>query len=121
MRIDKYLWSVRLFKTRSLATEACRKGQVLIDNQPVKPSREIKEEQIFELKSPPIIRKYKVIQLLKSRVGAKLVPEHLEEITPEEELLKLETIKNYQFAMRKKGAGRPTKKERRDIDKYLDT
>ncbi len=117
VRIDKYLWAVRLFKTRSQAAEACKKGKVLINELPVKPSREIKQNELFELKKSPVVYKYRVKQLLKNRVGAKLVADYLEDLTPADELYKLDVEKNMPYFKREKGTGRPTKKDRRDIDR----
>lgn len=117
VRIDKWLWSVRVFKTRSQATEACKKGRVLIDDQPVKAARIVKENEIIHVKIPPITKQFKVIALLSKRVGAKLVPDYMEDLTPEEEMKKLDLMKTDTFGRRPRGAGRPTKKERRIIDK----
>jgi ribosome-associated heat shock protein Hsp15 len=116
MRIDKYLWCVRLLKTRSLATEQVKTKKVLLDGEIVKASREVKEGQKITLKRHGYDQEYKILSWPKSRVGAKLVELHLKEITSEENLQKkefLELAKNY---TRKKGEGRPTKKERRDWD-----
>jgi len=117
IRIDKYLWAVRLFKTRNIASEACRSGKILINNYPVKPSRIINVNDIFTLRSNPIVYTYKVKELLSNRVGPKLVDAYLENLTPPEELLKLEMNSISPLIKRDRGAGRPTKKERRDIDK----
>lgn len=119
MRIDKFLWSVRIFKTRTLASEACKLGRVTMGGQLVKSSRDIKEGDVIEVKKNPIWRKYKVKKLLKSRVGAKLVEAYVEDFTPKEELEKLEMIHKSGILSRPKGYGRPTKKERRDIGKLL--
>lgn len=115
-RIDKFLWSVRLFKTRSLATEFCKKGRISIDNMPVKPSRIIKTGEKIILYKPPVSYSYKVIAIPKSRVSAKLVKDFIEDKTSPEELNKLQLQDNF-FIKRDRGAGRPTKKERRIIDK----
>lgn len=115
-RIDKWLWAVRVFKTRSQAAEACRTGKVKIGGQAVKPSREIKSGDILILSLPPIQRTIQVKQLLKNRVGAKLVPEYLTDLTPQEEYEKLHLINQINFERRDKGTGRPTKKQRRLID-----
>ncbi len=120
VRIDKFLWAVRLFKTRSQAADACKKGKVLINGLTVKPSREINVDDIFELKKNPVIYRYRVKELLTNRVGAKLVAQYLEDITPEEELFKLEVERNMPYFKRDRGTGRPTKKERRDIDRLYD-
>jgi ribosome-associated heat shock protein Hsp15 len=116
VRIDKYLWSVRLFKTRSQATDACRAGRVKIDGDAVKASREIKAGQEITLHMGPITKTIKVIEVLQKRVGAKLVPEYMQDLTPEGEYQKLEMIKQSPFVKRK---GRPTKKERRDMDEWF--
>lgn len=116
VRIDKYLWSVRLFKTRSQATDACRAGKVKIDGDAVKASREIKAGQEITIHLGPITKTIKVIDVLQKRVGAKLVPEYMQDLTPEEEYQKLEMIKQSPFVKRK---GRPTKKERRDMDEWF--
>ena len=119
MRIDKFLWSVRIFKTRTVASEACKSNRVTMDGQFLKSSRDVKEGDVIEVKKNPIWRKYRVKKLLKSRVGAKLVSEYVEEITPKEELEKLELIKKSGILSRPRGLGRPTKKDRRDIEKLL--
>ncbi|MCA1745787.1 MAG: RNA-binding S4 domain-containing protein [Bacteroidales bacterium] len=121
IRIDKYLWAVRLFKTRSIATEACKKGKVLMDGLPVKSSRMIKAGDVISIKEPPITKQYKVLDLSGKRMGAKLTPDFLKDITPDEELeiLRLTRIANQ--LNRPRGMGRPTKKERRDINQFFDT
>ncbi|WP_010664478.1 RNA-binding S4 domain-containing protein [Marinilabilia salmonicolor] len=116
VRIDKYLWAVRLFKTRSLAAEACKKGRVTIDEQPVKSSRMIRREDKISIKVPPAVKTYKVLDLSEKRMGAKLVPDFLEDITPKEELDLLDMARMTQKLSRPKGTGRPTKKDRRDLD-----
>ncbi len=120
IRIDKWLWAVRLFKTRSLAADECRKGKVLINGISAKPSREIKEGETIQLKRPPIVRSYKVIALTENRVSAKLVPEFMVETTPASELQIMEMQKNMGFYHREPGSGRPTKKERRELDDFFD-
>lgn len=119
-RIDKYLWAVRVFKTRSIATEACKKGRVLIEGTTVKPSREVKVEDVINVKKNRIIYTYRVIEPIEKRVSAKLATEYVEDITPQEELDKLQIDKYADFFVRERGAGRPTKKERRNIDKLFD-
>ena len=121
VRIDKWLWSVRIFKTRNQATEACKKGKVLINDNPVKPSRIIKINEVVKVKKLPVIYSYKVIGLLSKRVSAKLSIEYVKDITPDEELLKLQMIDDSGFFISDKGTGRPTKKERRTIDKIRNT
>ena len=121
IRIDKYLWAVRLFKTRSIATEACKKGKVLMDGLPVKSSRMIKTGDVISIKEPPITKLYKVLDLSGKRMGAKLTPDYLKDITPDEELEILRLTKIANQLNRPRGMGRPTKKERRDIDQFFDT
>ena len=116
VRVDKWLWAVRIFKTRSQATEACRKNRILIDDQPVKPSRTLKINDIVRVKRPPVIYSYRVLELLGKRLSAKAIQDFVENITPEEEQDKLK-IRDDFYIVRDKGAGRPTKKERRIIDK----
>jgi ribosome-associated heat shock protein Hsp15 len=116
VRVDKWLWSVRIFKTRTQATEACKKGRILIDDQPVKASRVLKVNNIVQVKKPPVLYSFKVLGLLGKRLSAKAVTEYSENITPEEELDKLKVRETF-FIARDKGAGRPTKKDRRIIDK----
>ncbi|MBN2166336.1 MAG: RNA-binding S4 domain-containing protein [Marinilabiliaceae bacterium] len=120
IRIDKYLWAVRLYKTRSLATEACQKGKVLLNDQLTKPSRTVKKNDLISIKMPPIIKTYKIIKLAKNRMGAKLVIEHIEDITPQGQIEILEMAKMASSMGRRKGTGRPTKKERRDLEELLD-
>jgi len=116
VRIDKYLWAVRLFKTRSLAAEACKKGRVTIDEQPVKSSRMIRRDDQISIKVPPAVKTYRVLDLSEKRMGAKLVSDFLEDITPKEELDLLDMARMTQKLSRPKGTGRPTKKDRRDLD-----
>lgn len=116
VRIDKFLWAVRLFKTRSLAAEACKKGRVMIDDQPVKSSRQIRRGDVISIKVPPAVKTYKVLDLSEKRMGAKLVPDYLEETTPQGEIDLLEKARMVRKMDRPKGTGRPTKKERRDLD-----
>ncbi|MGB2088064.1 MAG: RNA-binding S4 domain-containing protein [Psychroflexus salarius] len=120
MRIDKYLWSIRYFKTRSIATKACRKGHVRINNDVVKPSREVYPSDHIQVRKNQINYQIEVIDLPKSRVGAKLVSIYCVDKTPKEDLNKLELLKHTQDYYRKKGTGRPTKKDRREIDEWLD-
>jgi ribosome-associated heat shock protein Hsp15 len=117
IRIDKYLWSVRIFKTRSVASEECRKGRVLISNVQVKPSRTITKNEIIFVRKPPVIYTYRVIEPIEKRVSSKLVQLFIEDITSEEEKLKLDFRNISGSFYREKGTGRPTKKERRQMDK----
>lgn len=118
-RIDKFLWSVRLFKTRVQAADACKKGHVIISNVPVKPSRIIKEGETISVKKNPVIYSYRINAIPKSRISAKLVADFIEDVTPAEEKEKLLAMDSF-FIIRDRGTGRPTKKERRQIDKLRD-
>ncbi len=120
VRIDKWLWAVRLYKTRSQAAEECKKGKVNMGGMNVKPSREVKEGETVQLRRPPITRSYKIIALTENRMAAKLVPEFMVETTPASELEILEVQKNMSIYNRERGTGRPTKKERRDLDDFFD-
>lgn len=120
IRIDKWLFAVRLYKTRSLASEECRKGKVTIGGMNVKPSRELKVGETIQVRRPPITRSYKILALTESRMAAKLVPEFMVETTPDSELKILEMQKLDSFFNRERGTGRPTKKERRDLDDFFD-
>lgn len=116
IRIDKWLWAVRIFKTRSLASQACKAGKVKIDDQVVKPSRELHVGQVIQVTLPPIKKTLKVTGLIENRVAAKLVPGFIEDLTPEEEYQKLRVNREAGFEYRDSGIGRPTKKSRREID-----
>ncbi|HTX89408.1 MAG TPA: RNA-binding S4 domain-containing protein [Bacteroidales bacterium] len=116
VRIDKWLWAVRIFKTRSLATQACRSGKVKIKEQPVKPSHEIRTGDIITILFPPMIKTVKVMVPIENRVSAKLVPEYSEDLTPAEEYEKLQVQKGSRFGFRQRGTGRPTKRDRREIE-----
>lgn len=120
-RIDKWLWSVRIFKTRSKATEACKSGKVSINGVVIKPSRLIREGEIVDVEFPPIKRNFRVENLAVKRVSAKVALSLVKEITPEKELEKLKLFYrdpvSVIFGYREKGSGRPTKKERRDLEK----
>ena len=120
VRIDKWLWAVRVFKTRSIATDACRKGRVAIDGATVKPARMLQRGAIVSVRQPPVTYSFRVLELIGSRVGAKLVPQYMENVTPREqyELLELQRVSG--FVDRAKGLGRPTKKDRRDLDQFAD-
>ncbi len=116
VRIDKWLWAVRVFKTRSQAAEACKKSRVRLNDVIAKPSRCINENDIIEVRKPPVLYRYKVIELLEKRVGAKLVENYMKDITPEQETIKLDMMRMDSSGVRSKGQGRPTKKERRMLD-----
>lgn len=115
LRADKFLWAVRVFKTRSIAAEACKKSRVQIGDMNIKASREIKAGDIIQVTKVPVSYSYEVISIPKNRVSAKLVSDFIIDKTPEEELLKLSSSDSF-FIKRDKGTGRPTKKERRIID-----
>jgi ribosome-associated heat shock protein Hsp15 len=117
IRIDKFLWSVRIYKTRSIASDACRKGKIIINNIQVKPSRVVLKKEIIVVKKPPVIFTYRVVEPIENRVSAKLVNQFVEDLTPEEEKVKLDIRQTGGIVYRDKGSGRPTKKERRLIDK----
>ena len=121
MRIDKYLWSIRYFKTRSIATNACKKGHVKVNDQVVKPSREVYATDKIELRKDQINYIIIVNDIPKSRVGAKLVDIYRTDITPKEAFEAKELLKFSKDYYRKKGTGRPTKKDRRDIDDFYET
>lgn len=118
VRIDKWLWAVRIFKTRTIACDACKLGRVTIGGQKVKPSRNIKVGEIIEVRKPPITYSFKVLALSENRMGAKLVPGFMENVTPREQLDLLEMNRISGFIDRAKGLGRPTKKDRRDMDDF---
>ncbi|HZY25892.1 MAG TPA: S4 domain-containing protein [Bacteroidales bacterium] len=120
IRIDKFLWSVRIFKTRSIASDECRKGRIIINDVQVKPSRIVIKNEIITVKKPPVNYSFRVIEPIENRVGAKLVEQFIEDLTPAEEKLKLELGQSGGIVYRDKGTGRPTKKERRQIDRIKD-
>jgi ribosome-associated heat shock protein Hsp15 len=115
-RIDKWLWEVRVFKTRSQATLACKSGKVKVGDQVVKPSRELNKEDRITVNQAPVTRTIKVVDFPKSRIGAKLLPDYMEDLTSDEEYQKLRMIKQMNFEYRDRGIGRPTKRQRRDLE-----
>jgi ribosome-associated heat shock protein Hsp15 len=117
IRIDKFLWSVRLYKTRSIASDECRKGRILINNIQVKPSRIVLKDEILIVKKLPVIFTFRVIEPIENRISAKLVEQFIEDLTSDEEKAKLNIKQVGGIVYRDKGTGRPTKKERRLIDK----
>ncbi|MDB6109642.1 MAG: RNA-binding protein [Pedosphaera sp.] len=119
VRIDKWLWAIRLFKTRGLATEACRHGRVTVGGQAVKPSRDVKISDLIVAKTGDITRTVKVLALLEHRVGAQMVREYAEDLTPASEYEKPRERFLQPLFSRPKGAGRPTKKDRRQMDKLF--
>ena len=123
-RVDKWLWAVRIFKTRTQATDACKKGRVSVgdtgDGVVVKPSRLIKAGDIIHVRKPPIQYTFRVLALAPNRLGAKLVPEYLENLTPQSQYDLLEVVKISGFVDRRKGLGRPTKREGRELSKFTE-
>lgn len=117
-RIDKFLWQVRIFKSRSAATEACRIGRVIIDGQPVKPAYIVTEGKTVAVRKPPVTSTLLIRALPGNRVGARLVPDYITDLTPEEEKNKLAAL-NSSFGYRPRGSGRPTKRERRDLENFI--
>lgn len=117
-RIDKWLWAMRIFKTRTISTEACKKGRVMIDGVAVKPSRMIKPGDTINVRKPPVTYSFLVKALTENRLGAKLVPEYMDNITPQSELDLLEVVKISGFVDRRKGLGRPTKREGRELSRF---
>ena len=120
VRLDKYLWAVRVFKTRSDAADAIRNNRVLVNDAYAKPSREVKQGDVIAVKKQPVTYQYKVLELVSSRQGAKNVPQYCLNIPPQEELDKLTIPRETVFVFRERGTGRPTKKERREIDALMD-
>jgi ribosome-associated heat shock protein Hsp15 len=118
-RIDKWLWAVRVFKTRTDAAKACRKGRISVNNVTAKPSRDLKIDDIVTVKRSPVSFVYRVVGLIENRQPAKNVPLYAENITPQEELDMLKIQRSTLFVQRDRGSGRPTKKERRDIDHFV--
>jgi len=120
IRLDKYLWAVRVFKTRSDAAEAIRNNRVTVNGSTVKPSREVREGDRIEVKRPPVTYSYKVVGLVDKRQPAKDVPAFCINTTPQSELDKLHAPRETIFVFRERGTGRPTKKERRELDSLMD-
>lgn len=121
IRIDKFLWAVRLYKTRSQASEECRKGRISVNGIAVKPSRNISPGEVVTVKELPVIYTYEVLQPIENRVSASLVENYIRDITPEEEKNKLVVARNTGFGIRPRGLGRPTKKDRRSLDRLSDS
>lgn len=120
VRIDKYLWSIRVFKTRSEATDACKGGKVRVNGNDIKPSRDVKVGDVITVRKGAVSYTYKVLELIDKRQGPKLVSQYAENLTPEEELAKLKAPVETFFLKRDRGAGRPTKKDRRQMDALWD-
>ena len=118
-RIDKWLWAARIFKTRSIAVDAIKNGRVTIQGVNVKPSRMVKEGEVVSVRKPPVTYSFKILKTIEQRVGAKLLPEIYEHVTPPDQYELLEMNRISGFVDRQRGTGRPTKKERRALDEFL--
>ena len=118
-RIDKWLWAARIFKTRSLAADACKNGRVTIGGANTKPSRMVKVGDTVSVRKSPVTYSFKVLKAIEMRVGAKLLPEIYENVTPQSQYELLEMIRISGFVDRARGTGRPTKKDRRDIETFM--
>ena len=128
-RIDKWMWAARIFKTRTIAAEACKKGRISINGSQVKPARMVKPGDVVQVRKPPVTYSFKVLQAIEKRVGAKLVPEIMENVTTPDQYELLLSCNDSVFDMlmskisgfvdRARGTGRPTKKERRDLDEFF--
>ena len=118
-RLDKWLWAALIFKTRSVAADACKNGRVTICGVKQKASKMVKEGDVVEVRKPPVTYSFKVLKAIQNRVGAKLVPEVLENVTAKEQLELLEMNRISGFVDRARGTGRPTKKERRELDDFI--
>lgn len=119
-RIDKWLWAARIFKTRSIASDACKNGRVTIGGVNMKPSRSVKVGEVVSVKKPPITYSFKVLKTIEQRVGAKLIPEIYENVTDPKQYELLEMSRISGFVDRARGTGRPTKKERRALDAFVE-
>lgn len=120
IRIDKWLWTMRLFKTRSVAADACTRGRVLVEGVQAKPSKMVKVGDVVSVKRPPVTFSFKIKALAPSRLGAKLVPDYMQQVTTADQLRLWEIIRLDQRNARAKGLGRPTKKDRRSLDEFID-
>jgi ribosome-associated heat shock protein Hsp15 len=121
VRVDKWLWAMRVFKTRSISTDACKKGRVIMGGTAVKPSRTIKVGDVIDVRKPPITYTFRVLALTENRLGAKLVPDYLENITPPSQYEILEMSRISGFVDRQKGLGRPTKREGRELANFKES
>lgn len=120
VRVDKYLWAMRIYKTRSIATDACKNGRISMNGVQIKPSRTFKVGDVFNVRKGPITYTYRVLQLAENRLGAKLVPEYMRDCTAPEQLELLELARMAGQSGRDRGTGRPTKKDRRDIEVFFE-
>ena len=118
VRVDKWLWAMRVFKTRTIATDACKKGRVMMGGVPVKPSRAVKEGDIIDVRKPPVTYTFRVKQVTQNRLGARLVEGYLENLTPQSQYDMLEMARISGFIDRQKGLGRPTKREGREMARF---
>lgn len=118
LRLDKYLWSVRLYKTRSNASDACRAGKVKMGEQALKASHVVRVGERYELSIEQVHKVIEVKALLHNRVAAKLVPDYMTDLTPQEEYERIQMVRQYGFERRDRGAGRPTKRDRREIEEF---
>ena len=118
-RIDKWLWAARIFKTRSIAADACKNGRVTVGGTNVKPSRMVKVGETVSVRKPPITHSFKILQAIEQRVGAKLIPQVYENVTTPDQYELLEMTRISGFVDRARGTGRPTKKERRSLDAFI--
>ena len=118
-RIDKWLWAARIFKTRSIAADAIKNGRVTIQGVNVKPSRMVKVGEVVSVRKPPVTYSFKILQTIEQRVGAKLIPQIYENVTPADQYELLEMNRISGFINRQRGTGRPTKKERRALDEFV--
>lgn len=121
IRIDKYLWAIRMYKTRSLASDACKSGKVKMDEQAVKASRDVKVGDIIEMRIGQMNKVIEIKEIIKNRVKGTLAIEKYTDLTPQEELERMEMIRQMKTEHRDRGAGRPTKKERRDLERIKDS
>lgn len=119
-RIDKWLWAARIFKTRSVAADACKNGRVTINKVNIKPSHTIKAGEVVNVKKPPVVYSFKVLKTIEQRVGAKMLPEIYENVTDPKQYELLEMSRISGFVDRMRGTGRPTKKDRRALDAFVD-
>jgi len=120
VRVDKWLWAVRVYKTRSLAAEACKKGKVTYNGQTIKPSHVVKVGEVYQVKRSPVVFSYKVLALAHNRMAAKLVADFMQDVTTPDQLQLLELNRLAHATGRARGTGRPTKKEKRDLELFID-
>lgn len=121
VRVDKWLWAVRVFKTRTLATEACKKGHVSVGDSTLKPSRMVQVGDTIQVRKSPITKSLKILALAEKRMSAKLILDFVEDVTPASEMELLEMQRHMRWSARDRGTGRPTKKDRRELDDFFDS